>query len=179
MEVEPTKAEPPKRKRRWLQFSLRTLFILVLIVATPCAWLGHKIAQKRREREFVEEIRNWGGIVTYDYQIARSKPSGPAWLRSLLGENFFNDVKVVYAGSSPISDADVARFEDFPRLQVLHLNDTKMSDAGIDTIKHLTALEFLDLDGTKVTDAGINGLRRALPKCMVISTEDARTIFAD
>jgi hypothetical protein len=90
------KAEP-RRKRRWFQFSLRTLFILVLIVATPCAWLGHKIAQKRREREFVEEIRNWGGIVTYDYQIARSKPSGPAWLRSLLGENFFNDVKVVYA----------------------------------------------------------------------------------
>jgi hypothetical protein len=179
MEAEPSKAEPPKRKRRWFQFRLRTLLIGVVVVAVPCAWLGRMIEQKRRERAFVDQIRKWGGIVTYDYQIARSEPSGPTWLRSLLGENFFNDVKVAYIGGIPITDADLARIEDFPHLQVLHLNDTKVTDAGIGSIKPLTALEFLDLDGTKVTDSGINSLRRALPKCMVLSTEDARKILAD
>ena len=71
MEVEPPKAEPPKRKRRWFQFSLRSLLIVVVIVAIPCAWLGWKIDQKRRECEAVAAIIKAGGIVVYDYQ----KPS--------------------------------------------------------------------------------------------------------
>jgi hypothetical protein len=33
MPTEPSKAEPPKRSRRWLQFSLRTLMIGALVVA--------------------------------------------------------------------------------------------------------------------------------------------------
>jgi hypothetical protein len=33
MQTEPSKADPPKRKRRWFQFSLRTLMLLVAIVA--------------------------------------------------------------------------------------------------------------------------------------------------
>jgi hypothetical protein len=33
MQSEPPKAEPPKRKRRWFQFSLRTLMIFTLICA--------------------------------------------------------------------------------------------------------------------------------------------------
>ena len=33
MQAEPSKAEPPKRKRRWFQFSLRTLMIGALVVA--------------------------------------------------------------------------------------------------------------------------------------------------
>ena len=51
MQSEPTKAEPPKRKRRWYQFSLRSLMIFTLIVAIPCAWLGRKIERKGQERE--------------------------------------------------------------------------------------------------------------------------------
>ena len=31
MQTEPTKTDPPKRKRRWFQFSLRTLIIVTLI----------------------------------------------------------------------------------------------------------------------------------------------------
>jgi hypothetical protein len=37
METEPTKAEPPKRKRRRFQFRLRTLFLAATIVAVQCA----------------------------------------------------------------------------------------------------------------------------------------------
>ena len=39
MQVEPTKAEPPKRKRRWFQFSLRSLMVFNLICALrPVGW---------------------------------------------------------------------------------------------------------------------------------------------
>lgn len=37
MPIEPTEADPPKRQRRWCQFSLRTLFVVVTIVAVACA----------------------------------------------------------------------------------------------------------------------------------------------
>jgi hypothetical protein len=49
MEAEPTKADPPKRKRHWFQFSLRTLMIGIAILAILCAyvsWQG-KIAKRR------------------------------------------------------------------------------------------------------------------------------------
>jgi hypothetical protein len=36
MQTEPSKAEPPKRKRGWFQFSLRTLLIGVMLMAL--AW---------------------------------------------------------------------------------------------------------------------------------------------
>jgi hypothetical protein len=36
MPTEPAKAEPPKLKRRWFQFSLRTLLIVVTLLAAIC-----------------------------------------------------------------------------------------------------------------------------------------------
>jgi hypothetical protein len=33
MEIEPSNADPPKCKRRWFQFSLRTLLITVTVLA--------------------------------------------------------------------------------------------------------------------------------------------------
>ena len=37
MEAEPPIADPPRRKRRWYQFSLRTLMIFTLIFDTGSA----------------------------------------------------------------------------------------------------------------------------------------------
>ena len=42
MQTEPSKAEPPKRKRRWFQFSLRTLLIAVTMLSIPCAYIAHE-----------------------------------------------------------------------------------------------------------------------------------------
>ena len=43
MQAEPSKAEPPKRKRRWFQFSLRTLLIGVTLLAIGSAWMARRI----------------------------------------------------------------------------------------------------------------------------------------
>lgn len=47
---------PPDRKRRWHQFSLRSLLIFVLILAIPCAWLGWRLQRQRREREILSRL---------------------------------------------------------------------------------------------------------------------------
>jgi hypothetical protein len=67
MEAEPPKADPPKRKRRWLQFSLRTLMMFTLICAVAAGWLGKRMEQKRSERDAAEAITKIGGQVVYDY----------------------------------------------------------------------------------------------------------------
>ncbi len=54
MEAEPTKAAPPKRKRRSFQFSLRTLLIGVTVLAVLCgeaAWLLGDLPRLLQERE--------------------------------------------------------------------------------------------------------------------------------
>jgi hypothetical protein len=40
MQTEPSKADPTKRKRRWFQFSLRTLMIVVTLLTGACAYLS-------------------------------------------------------------------------------------------------------------------------------------------
>jgi hypothetical protein len=42
IEADVPKPEPPKRKRRWFQFSLRTRMIGVTVGTVTCAWLAHE-----------------------------------------------------------------------------------------------------------------------------------------
>jgi hypothetical protein len=54
-------SEPPKRKRRWFQVSLRTLMIAVTLLAAACAYVGWQ-AKIVRER-WAELNRVVGKIV--------------------------------------------------------------------------------------------------------------------
>ena len=158
-------AEPPKHKRRWFQFSLRTLLILTTIVAIPCAWLGRKIEQKRRERNAVRAIAEKFGLAQYDYEIAhQSEPSGPAWLRRLFGDNLFSEVTAVSLTGGSHDDDDLAVLDDLPNIHLLDLQDTNVTDAGLAHLSGLSELERLNLKGTPaVGNAGcryLSGLGR-------------------
>jgi hypothetical protein len=52
MESEPPKADLPKLKRRWYQFGLRTLMIVVAMVAAACAYIAHEARVVRDRQEF-------------------------------------------------------------------------------------------------------------------------------
>src|SRR5712691_3292385 len=62
-----------KPKRSWLQFRLRTLFVLVVVAAMPCVWLAWKKEPKRRERAAVAAIEKDGGTVWYHWQAESKK----------------------------------------------------------------------------------------------------------
>jgi hypothetical protein len=158
MQTEPSKAETPNRKRRWFQFSLRTLLIFMMVCALAAGWLGRKIEQKRKEREAVESIVKLGGSVAYDYELVKSaKPTGPDWLRNLLGENFFCEAVVVSLsdGAFIVSDAELVSLNALPQLQTLDLSYALVTDAGLVHLKGLTHLQDLNLNGSKVGDAGL------------------------
>jgi hypothetical protein len=175
MEAKSPKVDAPKRKRRWYQFSLRTLLIVMLVVSIPCALLGRKIERKRREREVLDAINKIGGQVHYDYErwswslagTQKKEPPGPGWLRALLGENFFCEVDEAHivgvSSKTKITDADLSNLglSSFPRLRSLTLkvNSLKITDAGLETIRDLTQIQELTLILPNVTDSGLRNLR--------------------
>ena len=147
-------------KRRWYQYSLRTLLVFVTLFALACSWLAVKLQQAKRQREAVEAIRMLGGRVAYDYEldaygdIIPGEPPGPAWLRQILGDDLF--CTVVFA--KPTNDASMLILNDLSGIRRLELRRSQVTDAGLECLKSLPKLQMLDLRGGKVTDAGLEHL---------------------
>jgi hypothetical protein len=156
----------PKSKLRWYQFSLRNLLIFVTLFAIACSWFAVKMQQAERQREAVEAILKAGGGVRYDYQLAGTiippeEPTGPVWLRRLLGDDIFANVAEVslWGKGTQITDADLEHLKGLTMLQELQLWGTQITDAGLEHLKGLAQLKKLDLQNTEVTDAGLVHLK--------------------
>ena len=144
------------------QFSIKSLLILVVVVALPFSWLAVEMRAAREQKAAVEEIEKVGSVV-YDWNVDASsnpipnaKPSEPAWLRNLLGDDFFT--LVISAGfhsGEQITDAALADLAGLTHLQMLRLGGTRVTDAALAQIARLTQLQTLWLDDTRITDDGL------------------------
>jgi hypothetical protein len=121
MQTEPSKAEPPKRKRRWIQFSLRSLMIGGTLLAIPCGYVGwqKKIVADRWALRF--EIKKMGptdngnakGLI--DRTNANEPERAIPWLRLLLGDQAIRFVAL----PTNISKAYLERVkETFPEADI-------------------------------------------------------------
>ena len=69
MQTEPPKADPPKRKRRWFQFSLRSLMIGVTLLAVVCGYFGCR----------AKIIRHWTALLNVFFPLTPfGNPNPPA-----------------------------------------------------------------------------------------------------
>jgi hypothetical protein len=142
---------------RWrFQFSIRSLLVLVLVVAIPSSWMRVEIELARRQSEAVKGIWHVAEAVDYDWQVV----VGPAWLWNLLGNDFFMNVNGVHIIDNTVMDAGLEHLGGLGQLQVLTLSGTKVTDAGLVHLDELTQLKTLRLWGTNVTDAGLVHLKR-------------------
>jgi hypothetical protein len=177
---------------RWrFQFSIRSLLVLTVAVALPCSWIGLEMKAAKRQMETAEAIEQLGGSIFYDWQIAAdgdfqqdARPPEPAWLRPLLGDCFFTDVRSVWyyylddmdaklellkglnqlkglaLCKIPFADAGLEHIKELSQLQELDLGETEVTDDGLDTIGGLNQLRVLKLSFTQVTDGGLKHLKR-------------------
>jgi hypothetical protein len=156
----------PKRKRRWYQFSLRTLLTFVLICAVGSAWVAHRMDQKRREREAVAAVRKAGGFVFYEGDLNEiddsgrivnpPRPRGPDWLRKLAGDDSFNDPVFVSFNNAPNSaQATLATVGELDKVQYLSLQSSNITDSALANLNGLHQLRVLSLADTTVGDAGL------------------------
>jgi internalin A len=178
MQTEPPQADPPKRKRRWFQFSLRTLMAVVLLVAFCMAiWIVPIKNRAERQKAVVAAIIKSGGSVIYDYQLnqhanpptsVKPEPTAPAWLRGLLGDDFFTNVVV----ASVRTDADLKELHGLNHLLGINhwvigsrgerrrSSGDGITDAGLEHLADLSELLDLDLSYTGITDAGLECIKR-------------------
>jgi hypothetical protein len=111
----------PKRKRRWFQFSLRTLLIGVTLLAVAGGYVGWQ-ATIVRERERLRQhvLIRVNPFDDEEFTVLRQPESdaGVNWLGRLLGDQ---DAPSEYV-SKTISEEDLKRVEDaFPETEICQL----------------------------------------------------------
>ncbi len=183
-----------KPKRRWCQCRLRTLLLVTAVLCVPLAWIAVRMNQKRQERAIIAELEKLGREILYDWQGKRmggvwqyymkpdsDEPTGPTWLRWLLGDAFFSDV--VYADLSPrqripalyqgawrndrsrkdaapfLKDDDLRLVATLSKLEELNLSNTDIGDIGLAHLPRLTHLRSLALVYTNITDDGLRHVK--------------------
>jgi hypothetical protein len=147
------------RPRRFLQFSLGTLLLGITVFGV---WLGVQVNRARRQREAVAAIQRLGGAVLYDYQfdaqhkqVSNAQPTAPAWLRKVLGDDFFYSPVSIYLGGIKFNEGDLAPLEKLPELDWLYLGSCDLPDGELAHCQPLGKLRSLDIGGTSISDAGL------------------------
>jgi hypothetical protein len=156
-----------KPKRRWAQFSLTTLFVVVTVL---CVGLGIVVAPVARQRRAVAVIEALNGRVGYvPNKTLRKAFSRP--FRLWLPRDYLVEVKWVDLTGTQVTDARLADLQGLPRLESLSLMGTPVTDDGLAQLHRPTRLRNLNLLYThQVTDAGLAQLRQAMPNCEIVRT---------
>ena len=153
-----------KPRRRWYQFSLRTLLLFVLLCAIPCSWFSVELRKFERHRRAYQQLE-WDIYTT----SADEFPSHIGWLHKLLGhEESYDFGMLVFNNDAAIDDNTLASVAQFENLEQLWLNgDITITDAGLEHLKGLKHLEDLSLGDASVSPEAVRKLREALPGCKI------------
>ena len=200
MTIPPMDEHSPKPRRRWFRFSLRSLLLLVVLVAIPLGW---KVNRVRNQRMVVAEIEKLHGQMYYDYQrnfiggSTSAAPPGPNWLRDILGVDYFADVVHVNVSGPQVTDKTLARLLSLPHLQLLGVDSDEITDsevalvarskeligfnlkaktitvAGIDHLQGLPTLQYLRLYGSEVNDSWVEHIAK-LKSLETLALNDTR-----
>jgi Leucine-rich repeat (LRR) protein len=151
---EATPENQPKRKRRWLRYSLRSFLVLMTIA---CLALGYWVHRANRQRAAMKWVLENGGLAWHEYRfdeegafIETSSPV-PVYLEPLLDEHYLSPVTVVWC-EVPSADgfAEIGPLANFDQLEKLRLNFMETRD--LTPLANLTELRHLELEDTKVRD---------------------------
>ena len=157
----------PRPRRRWLQFSLRTLLVVMLVLGCGLAWFAREVEREWAQREAAVTIRKMGGRVEYVAVSGGMIPTAVAWLGGLIDHDLSGYVASVSLKGTRVSDAGLVHLQRLTQLVELNLDNTQVSDAGLVHLQGLTQLRWLSLHETRVSDAGVAELHKTLRNCTI------------
>lgn len=182
--IEPTALPPPdvsrpRKKRRRHLASVRSLLILLALVAIPLAWYANRVHERRRA---LRTIFAHNGGIYYDFEVDGGKfPKDPvspvpAWLRRGVGTDHFHNIVWVRIERSPsFSDEDLARIRALDAVEALGIVGTAITDEGMRHFRGWGSLKALFLDDSAVTDAGVDALGlETFPQLSVLALRGTR-----
>src|ERR1700688_4093263 len=119
MQAEPSKAEPPKRKRRWFQFSLRTLMIVVTLLAVVSAYVGWQAKIVRTRKAWLSSNRQGLSEALYvTRDVLGDQEKGPSWIQVWLGDESYREI-----WAQPEAGQDAAKLFPEARILEFHFGD--------------------------------------------------------
>jgi hypothetical protein len=171
-------------RQKYLRVSLRTL---LLGITALCVWLGILGAAARREQRVVATLHKAGGSIHYDYEMVsganspdvrlmvdvNAVPSGPRWLREMIGEEWFTDVAAVTFDGCTLSESEFAELGDLHSVRSLFIRDTKIrssnsdhvrsiNDSDLQVLDRLANLQLVTLRNVDVHGEGLTYLARSI-----------------
>ncbi len=166
MEAKPIKDDLPKRKRRWFQFSLRSLMIVFTLFALWLAWLANRA---HRQRTAVAAVMELGGTVSYDYQISQDEygrflydpkatPGWPQWAIDTLGIDCFQNAVTVSLMNGRATDETLLLLGRVPTIKSIAIKGGNVTNDGVSHLSDLPDLELLGLWQTSVGNGGLESL---------------------
>lgn len=176
--------------RRWYQFRLRTLLIVVALVAVPLAWIAKERRRSRHDQQVAQRLHEFGVMVQFGGLSDSLEPyvdvvSEGGWrylVRWVFGDRVLalvaleraefsdlgplaelTDLQIVDLSSAPVRD--LTPLAGLKKLKSLGLDHTQVSD--LSPLAALSNLTDLTLSGTKVTSEQVEALQKALPNCQI------------
>ncbi len=149
-----SKADALPRRRRWYQFRLRTLLLLVTLAAVSAGAWRIYVEPYRQQRRTMKEIERLGGR----YVSAAANP----WLRGLLGSDLQN-LTMVDVGGCDDPASYLGLVADLPAMETLAVGGPAFTDEHLAQLHRMATLRSLVLDGTNVTEEGLAALRAKIP----------------
>jgi len=160
--MNPTNRPWWRPKRSWLQFRLRTLLILMALLAV---WLGVHSERARRQERACHAVRQIDGLVWYNYQYGYDETSDalgliyeqpelpvPGLLQDLLGVDYFTGVFAVALGGCDVTPEVLQHLADGTDLRQLDLVAVPLTDREMQQIGRMRSLGWLNLAETGITD---------------------------
>ena len=149
-------ASPQKLRVR---FGLRSLLILMTLIAIPIALIAEPIFATAHQRRLLAELEKMDAEISVGGGARRD----PSWGQTILkqfGKPPFRDYlfSVKYNGGR-IEDGDLELLRKVPYLYHLDLSNTNVTDADLKLIARCSNLYELDLRNTQITDTGIGHLK--------------------
>lgn len=142
--------------RRLLQFRLLTILVLTTITCVALAFHQGYLSPYARQWEAREQVRRLGGSVDL-------RPAEPRWMRSLLGEDRFQDVTMIHLENRYLTNEDLTFLTSVPHVERLYLAGNRMERGGLKSVRAMHDLRRLSLWYTQLEDQDVIELLRYTP----------------
>ena len=135
-------------RRRWYQFSVRTMFLVLALTSLPLSYVAWEREQCRRgeaARKMIhrhdspnllgddfEDLLDEFGDVSY---------RRPEWLKAVLGNDRFRRVHSVWLDSGTLTEVEMRQLEALPNLRDLTIYRVDITPQGLSQLRGLIRLE--------------------------------------
>ncbi len=156
-----------KPRRHWPRYGLRALLFATVVIAALLTLFGRHVIRIRTERPVVAQVESAGGSAYYDYQLEPGRvdttkpPVGSSVIRTILGDDIFATVNVVFLDDAGTIDADLENLHQLSDLLDLSITGSGVTDDCIDDLLRIRKLRSLNLTDTSITADGLARLSQS------------------